>query len=223
MNDRSALKLLAAQLACPHGEQGLDIANMMNTTNAQITERSITSLAPVTGQSVIEIGCGNGELSKPILAALGREGHFIGIELSQMMASEAYNRLAHHPSGCKVSIHCSSCTNADITTGSVDAILAINVIYFVDDLSVLLTKALSWLRPGGRLVIGIRSPAVLRQMPFSEFGFIHREQQAISEQLLRCGFTDIHSEHHDEGVIDLAGSEVPIDAVIFTASKPLAG
>jgi len=211
--DKEQLQQLASQLACPTGTA---VSEKMNVANAFISARSIEALAARPDERVIEIGPGNGILSLPIIEALGAGGHYIGLELSDDMARQAAANLSQKE-GCSVDIHCGDSVTAPIDKNSVDGVIAVNVLYFFEDISEILGKISSWLKPGGRAIFGVRSSQSLKGMPFTRFGFHIRTLEEITAELKANGFGKVSSEYFDEGVSQLEDIEIAVDSVIIRA------
>lgn len=213
--DDAQLQEIARQLSCPSGEGGAAVGESMNDVNAFITARTIEALAPKAGERIAEIGPGNGALSRPVVAALGRDGHYVGIELSADMARAAETCLKGEGQA-RVTMHLGDCLTAPIGKGSLDGLMAVNVLYFVEDLSGLFQGVSGWLGPGGRAVFGVRTPRSLDAMPFTRFGFRIRPREEIEESLRAAGFSRIESSYFDEGVGKLGDMEIPLDSLVVT-------
>lgn len=212
------LQELARQFACPDGELGLEVGGVMNKMNAFINARSIEALKPSGGEKILEIGFGNGLLSQPIIDALGADGHFIGIEKSETLARQAVERFQRE--GVRnVTVDSRDYSEAAIEHGSLNGVLAVNLIYFIEDGAAFFAKLYDWLAPGGRAVIGVRSSGVLKKMPVTAFGFIIRTEQEIAGLLRDAGFAKVESAYHDEGTVTFKDMELAIDSVIFSAYK----
>ena len=209
---------LAHQLACPNGEQGLALGEKMNVLNGFITERSIKALEPVKGEHILEIGFGNGALSMPIIETIGSDGHFIGVEKSSVLAQQAITRFALEGL-THVTVLEGDCHLVSIENNTLNAVLAVNVIYFIDDLSKLLQKIHGWLKPGGRVVIGIRTPETLQKMAFTKFGFKMRSLDEIKNTMHDAGFINVASDYFDEGVTQFGDLALPIDTLIISSNK----
>ena len=69
--EESELEAIASQLSCPQGEAGMETANKMNQLNAFITSRTLEKLNAGSGDTVVEIGPGNGLLSKEMWTSQG--------------------------------------------------------------------------------------------------------------------------------------------------------
>ncbi len=215
------LQAMAAQLAHPSGEAGTAIAANMNVANARLAERAIAALAAATGQSVVEIGPGNGRLSVDLVRQLGEGGRYTAIELSPDMARECRTNLSEI-SPCAVTVMNIDCRAAALAPGSVDGIFGTNFVYFLDDLTQFLQLAYRWLKPGGRLVIGIRSKTAMAALPFTPFGFRLRESSEIVAAMTAQGWHEIRDEYHDdEGEREINGLVVKVDAHIISGKKPI--
>lgn len=214
--DDIELEKIAAQLACPNGEAGASMGEKMNDTNAFITERSIEMLAPKSDEWIAEIGPGNGVLSIPVIESIGKSGHYIGLEQSEDMARQASKRLGQGHS-TQITIHAGDCMNAPIEDGTIDGLMAVNVLYFIEDIPALFTTISRWLKPGARVVFGVRSPQSLEGMPFTRFGFRIRSLEEITEGLQANGFGGVESAYFDEGTAKLGDLEIPVDSLIIKA------
>ena len=211
--EESELEAIASQLSCPQGEDGIETANKMNLLNAFITTRTLEKLNADPGDTVVEIGPGNGLLSKEMIDSLGASGCYYGIELSEDMAKEASQNLSS--SSCKVEIlHC-DCNKAKIPEQSVDAIMAVNLLYFIDNLEALFTKLKVWLKPGGRVVFGVRSDKSLNSMPFVHYKFSVRTPESIVDIMQNSGFQDVDYAYHDEGELMFGELPVTVDSIII--------
>lgn len=217
MEQKDLIKL-AQQLACPKGEQGLSLATKMNIQNANIINSAIDALAPVKGEHILEIGFGNGELSEPIIEKIGAAGHYTGVEQSNELAQQALNRFTHNGFE-QVTIHAKDCHAVDIDENTLDGVLAVNVLYFINDLSVLFNKVYDWLKPGGRMVLGVRSATSLQSMPFTQYGFNIRTQDEIENALHATGFSHIENDYFDEGSTQFEDLTLVVDSLVISASK----
>ena len=212
--DEQQVRVIADQLSQPKGEMAVSIGEKMNEVNAFISEQTISALQPSTGHSIVEIGPGNGTLSKSMVSALGVKGRYTGIELSAEMAIEASRQLGHGAT-CPVQIHTCGYDDAPIEPGTVDGVMAVNVLYFIEDLDHLFNRIAGWLKPGGLVAFGIRSEYALKAMPFTRYGFRIRPLETLIHALSRAGFMDVSVQYHDEGEGALGELTFPIDSLIL--------
>lgn len=216
--DENQLREIAAQLACPSGDMGLSVAEAMNKGNAFISARTTETLNPKPGETIAEIGPGNGLLSSPVVEAIGRNGHYIGMELSSEMADTATQNLENLNSA-QILIHVGDAMDAQIKKGTLDGLFAVNLLYFIEDLPGLFGEISNWLKPGGRAVFGVRSEKALKAIPFTRFGFRIRPLDKIMECLKASGFGSVESSYFDEGAETIAGLEVLVDSQIIMATN----
>lgn len=214
--DETTLRSVAAQLARPTGEGAETIAAAMNEVNNAITALAIETLAPHARETIAEIGPGNGTLSLPIVEALGDGGRYLGIELSKDMARVAGATLGAVRSA-RVDIHNGDCRSAPVDAASLDGLMAVNLLYFIDDLPDLFGQIANWLKADGRAVFGIRSPESLNAMPFTQYGFQIRSLEEVEAALRKAGFANIASAYHDEGTTMLGELEIPVDSIVIEA------
>lgn len=212
------LKELAHQLACPEGDQGLVLGEKMNKTNAFIIERSIQALDPKLGEHILEIGFGNGELSMPIIETIGENGHYIGVEKSSVLAQQA-SELFNQNGITHVTVISNDCHSIKIKNNTLDGILAINVLYFIDDIGMFFRKNYDFLKSRGRMVIAIRSSDSLQEMPFTQFSFKIRSLDLIKHELRDAGFINVESDYFNEGVTQFENLKLPIDSLIIRSYK----
>lgn len=211
--EESKLKAFASQLACPNGESAVEVGAAMNIANEFITTRTIAALLPQQNEVIAEIGPGNGTLSVPLLEILGENGKYIGIEYSESMAEEA--RLCLQNKTCGIEIICGDCLSVDIPTNSIDGLMAVNVLYFINDLDKFFSRILSWIKPNGRVIFGIRSEKSLKSLPFSQYGFNIRSLDLIKEHMQQQGFKNIESNYYDEGTVTLGDMDITVDTIVI--------
>jgi arsenite methyltransferase len=215
--DKKQLRTVTAQLALPSGELGTEISDKMNDTNAFITARTIEALAPKDGEFIVELGPGNGALSRGLVKMIGSEGRYFGIEVSEDMAKVAEKTL-REVGTAKVDVHAGDCHTASLADASVDGMMAVNVLYFVDDLDSLLAQIRPWFKPNGRCVFGIRPKRTLEALRFHEFGYHIRSPEEIEDVMRTHDFGEIETKHYDEGEGSLGDITFPNGTIIIKAT-----
>ncbi|WP_413662349.1 class I SAM-dependent methyltransferase [Microbulbifer sp. CNSA002] len=211
------LQSIANQLSCPEGDAGIDIGNKMNVLNQIITSQTIEKLSPQKGESIIEIGPGNGSLSLPILENLGRNGHYLGIEMSEVMAEELQRNLAGNH--CTTKVVYGDCLEVQLKNESIDGVIGVNLLYFIKDLSIFFKHIFKWLKPGGRVAFGIRSDKSLKQLPFTQFKFHIRTTAEIKSLMKDAGFNAVESSFFDKEMVPFGDTTIQADSVIITGKK----
>ena len=211
-------RALAAQLSNPEGEQGLELASTMNKANALVTACTIDCLIPEAGQNVVEIGPGNGMLSFSLTYTLESDGHYQAVERSADMAQQVRDNLAEYAE-CKITVHNEDCFDAPIEDGSVDGIFGVNIIYFIEDIKELFTLFDRWLKPGGRVALGMRTSDTMKALSFTQHGFKLREKEEIEAAMTAVGWRLAGSEYFEEEDVEIDGEKLKVDALVLSAQK----
>jgi SAM-dependent methyltransferase len=208
---------IAHQLARPTGEGGVVITTAMNATNAFITTRALDWLAPARGERLLEIGPGNGRLTLGAVQTLGPEGSYLGFEYAQDTAALVQGTLGKEAAHVQV-LSGDFLSHPPASPG--DALLAVNVVYFFDDLTRFTACCFEWLRPGGRLVIGQRSVSALEKFPPAEYGFHVRPLDRLLHSLHAAGFAAIEARYFGEGITTLGDLTLEVDSIVVRAERP---
>jgi predicted TPR repeat methyltransferase len=96
-----------------------------------------------------------------------------------------------------------------------DAVMAVNVLYFIDDLNSFFETIAGWLKPGARAVFGVRSPETIARMPFTQYGFNARCSDEIEALMRASGFNHVDIACYDEGLVSLGDIEIAMDSMII--------
>jgi protein-L-isoaspartate O-methyltransferase len=216
--DETLKKQIASQLARPSGEGGVQITTSMNTTNAFISARALEALDAQPGEQIFEIGPGNGRLSFEMVKTLGPDGNYLAVEYEADIAAIAAETFADLP--CPSEVRSGDIMGHAPESQSRDGILAVNVLYFIEDLPAFAEKMHAWLKPGGRIVLGFRSQPAMDALPFVEHGFVSRSLDVVLRTLSRAGFESIRTAYFDEGKTTLGDLVVEVDSVVLSARRP---
>ncbi|GAB90034.1 methyltransferase domain-containing protein [Gordonia rhizosphera] len=114
---------------------------------------NIAALDPRPGQTVLDLGCGNGMLLPELARALGRKGRVIGVDMSPDMLTSARARIAEAGEDW-VEILDGRAEAIPLDDATADSIISIQVFEYIPDIPAALAECHRVLRPGGRLVIG---------------------------------------------------------------------
>ena len=173
--------LLVSQLARPHGLLTGPMSALLNRGNRLITAHTIGDLNLKPGDAVLDVGFGGGVGLDMVLA------HEPGVTLAGLDISGDVVKRAR-PRYRGVELVEASVDTMPFTEARFDAVFAVNVVYFWPDLPAAYRELLRVLKPGGRLVLGVRPPATLARLEFSGSG--HREwtPEQYAEALAAEGF-----------------------------------
>ncbi len=131
-----------------------------------LTGQVLGSLELGGGETITDIGCGNG-MYLAGLAAGGHRGPVIGVDLSPGMLAAA--RRAAPLAG----LACGDATALPVRTGAADVSLAMHMLYHVPEPERAVAELRRVTRPGGRVVVVLNAPDHLREL----------------RELIRAGFT----------------------------------
>lgn len=101
------------------------------------------------GDTVVDIGCGNGLLTEEIARAVGASGRVIGIDPSAEMRAPAIQRCAGF-AGVEIMEGCAA--SIALEDGEADKTVAVQVLEYLSDIPAAMQEAYRILRPGGRFV-----------------------------------------------------------------------
>jgi ubiquinone/menaquinone biosynthesis C-methylase UbiE len=119
-----------------------------------MSTRTVELAEPRPGETVLDVACGNGPGLVAASRAVGPSGRVIGIDFATQMLDIAKERV-RAADARNVEVRTGDMTALDIEPGSVDVLLCVLGVFFVDDMPGLLRSFWSLLRPGGRLAITV--------------------------------------------------------------------
>lgn len=120
---------------------------------ADITRRrqaSFDALRPGPGDTILDIGCGNGMLTAELARAVGPTGRIVGIDPSPDMLAAGRERCRDHAS---VEFIEGVADSIPLDDGIADKAVSVQVFEYIEDVDSALDDALRCLKPGGRIVI----------------------------------------------------------------------
>ncbi|HUT50930.1 MAG TPA: methyltransferase domain-containing protein [Alphaproteobacteria bacterium] len=106
-------------------------------------------LAPCTGESVLEIGCGGGAYLRDVALAVGEGGRACGIDIS---ADQIDGARAHCGDAPAAEFHLASALELPFDDGVFDAAFSVQVLEYIEAVDGAIAEAHRTLRPGGRFV-----------------------------------------------------------------------
>jgi SAM-dependent methyltransferase len=119
---------------------------------ADVTRRrrmAFDALHLAAGDVVVDIGCGNGLLTKELARAVGSSGRVVGVDPSADMRALALERCADHSA---VTIKDGLADALPMEDGEADKAVSVQVLEYLDDIPAAMREAHRVLRPGGRFV-----------------------------------------------------------------------
>ena len=163
-------KTIARQLRKPRGLLARKTGNAMNKSNEILYDLTIQTMQPADGESILEIGFGNGKLFWKIFSAANNL-RISGLDYSRDMVAEATNYNRQHVESGHLDLRLGSSDNMPFADSSFDKVFCINVVYFWDKPADHLKEIHRVLKPGGRFLATIRDKDVMNRLPFVKYGF----------------------------------------------------
>ncbi len=154
------------QLKCPSGRAGRLAGQIMTVVNRAPNRFAIGALQIGQADTVLELGFGPGSALKT-LAAAARHGRVLGIDGSPEMLALASRRNRRAIEQGRMQLHPGRFDALPWAAGTVDKILAVNVVYFFNENADEVREARRVLRPGGRMAIYATDRATMSHWKFS--------------------------------------------------------
>ena len=200
------MRVLAAQLRKPEGELGEELANNMSSRNINLTNQAIDSLNLKSGDTVIELGAGNGRASTKAIEIIGEQGRYIAIDHSDDMLRAVEGHMQEQGFPGFDLVH-GNCLEIDNDFGA-DGIFASNFLYFIDDLSALLRQMRTWGKSGARFAFAVRSKTMMQARPFTAYNFKLRDEAEYKAEFKKAGQDCDVQVYQDELLtLDIEGFE----------------
>ena len=139
------------QLAKPAGILGRIILWRLNKANHNMNAMTLDALAIEDRDRLLEIGFGGGALLEGMLRR-GPES-VAGVEISDVALARAQRRLAHAVASGKLELVAIEHENLPFNPGTFSKVCCVNVVYFWDDLSAMLSEVHRVLQAEGRFVL----------------------------------------------------------------------
>ena len=208
------LQQLAKQLRCPDSNDGLQVAEMMNATNANIIDKTIASLQLQAGDSVLEIGPGNGIHIEDILKV--NDVKYYGVDISEAMVSECNSRFIDNSN---VSVVHSDGNTIPFPGLSFTKVFTVNTIYFWENPENYAIEIARVTKPGALLSIGYIPKRIMQNIPFAKYGFTLYSEDTVRDLLENVGFSISNETTETELVTSNSGQRIEREFVIITAVK----
>jgi arsenite methyltransferase len=177
---------LARQLGRPAGLAGRLVAKGLNRGNRKLIEAAVAALPGVPGATLADVGFGGG-LGLRLLLARPHVTAVHGVEISTTMLDRARAQFAGDVAGGRLHLHDASMAAMPVMADSLDGIISVNTVYFVDDLDGALRELARTLKRSGRVALGVGDPQAMEAMSLTAHGFRLRPLDAIEDAIGRAG------------------------------------
>jgi ubiquinone/menaquinone biosynthesis C-methylase UbiE len=211
------LKNIARQLSCPEGEHGIKTGEMMHANNIGMTNAAIDSLDIQNGETVLEIGHGNGGHIAQLLSKAQNLNYF-GADISATIIAEAKKINQDFITNGKVNFKLTDGNNLPFENHQFDKIFTVNTIYFWTKPSEYLNEIKRTLKPNGLLALCFADKSFMENLPFTAYGFTLYEVEKVKELLENVDFTIKETIKKLEQVQSKTGERVEREYYVVTAS-----
>ena len=164
------LKEIASQLRMPAGDKGIEKGHIMNEANVAMIDKTLETLQPVAGETILEIGHGNAHhLMKLLKMAPGIK--YSGLDISETMHLEAKKYCAENGLESQTTFVHYEGQTIPFESQTFDKIFTINTLYFWESPEAYLNELHRILKPGGKLLITYAEEESMDKLPFTSYGF----------------------------------------------------
>ncbi|WP_260956419.1 class I SAM-dependent methyltransferase [Pseudomonas citri] len=200
----------AYQVADWNGQSGeYWVANQarLDAMMAVFGQAAIEAAAPVTGERVLDVGCGAGASSLDLAARVGAGGYVLGVDISEPLIGRAR---ALAPQDTPALFRVADASGAELPEGAFDILFSRFGVMFFDDPTGAFAHMRRALRPGGRVAFvcwrgavendWVRLPMVALKGivplttppdPEAPGPFSFGDRARVTRILTAAGFTDI--------------------------------
>ena len=202
---------LAKQLGRPEGIRGRVLGRGLNRGNRSAVTAAVKATELQAGQVGADVGFGGGLGLQLLLDAVGPAGHVHGVELSDTMLAAAQRRHRADVQAGRMTLVPGVLEQLPLQHASVDGLVTVNTLYFVEDVAAVFRELARVLRPSGRAVIGVGDPAAMARMPMTQHGFRLRSPEELTAGLAEAGLGVRHERLGHDGRsfhLLIAGHEV---------------
>ena len=201
------------QLRKPEGAEALATTARMEQLNALFYYHAESQLPEQGELKLLEIGPGNGAHALPWLKE-NPTLHYHALDYSTDVLAICQVRLKERRTQTRFTA--GDARNPELyEPDSCDVILSVNTIYFMDDLEALFRLWFQSLKPGGKLLLGFRPAAVMRQFPFSAHGFVLYGEAEVRNALLSAGFEAVDEIEFQDAPREVDGREVSVSGCFW--------
>jgi len=198
---------LASQLRCPSGENGLKLGLNMADTNAGMTRNTWKMLPVAPGDSVLEIGFGNGSHIQEIFEH--NPGiKYTGVDISETMVREALAINEMLQDTGKLDLVHTDGKTIPFPDATFDKVFTVNTLYFWEHPETYLEEIRRVMKPGAICCIAFAAESFMKHLPFVRFGFRLYNPDSAIELVDKRLFDVIAIQEHQEVVKSNTGENV---------------
>lgn len=201
------LQAIASQLKLPTGEKGIEMGNMMNETNINMTRHSIQNLNISNENKILELGHGNAGHVE-FLFEQAENLKYYGLEMSELMFQEARQINRNFVSQKQAFFSLYDGNKIPFENDFFDKIFTVNTIYFWQKPEELLAEIYRVLKPNGNFCLTFAEEDFMKQLPFTQFEFELYSTEKAQELIKKTPFKIVYTETQTEKVKSKTGELV---------------
>jgi len=209
---------IASQLKHPTGEKGIEMANMMNETNINMTRHSIQNLNISAENIILEMGHGNAGHVEFIFEQAENLKYY-GLEMSELMFQEARQINRNFVSQKQAFFSLYDGNNIPFEDEFFDKIFTVNTIYFWKEPEKMLSEIYRILKPNGVFCITFAEESFMKQLPFTKYEFELYSTEKVEKLIQRTSFKITNKETLTEKVKTRTGELVDRDFTTIVLEK----
>jgi len=162
------------------------VSFFMNLQIRPMYEEAIRFLSLSGGESVLDIGCGNGYVLNMI--AKKYNGSFTGIDISGSIIRAAISRNRKAVDSNKMMFSCQNMSAMTFSDDSFDRVYTINTVYFWDNIPNVMNEISRVLKVGGLFVNTLFTNETLEGYPHTKYGYKKHSEKELTEAGTNIGF-----------------------------------
>ena len=210
------VKEIAAQLRCPFGDEGVQIASLMENTNSSMINVTIERLDLKKDDVLLELGPGNGFHLERILEQCRQ---VFTVDISELMISNISRKYKKFIDEERLKNFLGDGRKIPISREIIDKAFTVNTIYFWKEPKDYLNEIGKCMRSGGELYITYAHKKFMETLPFSNYGFKLYDEKLIESISCNKKFTIENQKSYKEIVTSKLGEDIEREFVIAKLIK----
>ncbi len=175
------------------------MGRLLNRDNRSTVQAAVHAAEVEPGGVVADLGFGGGVGLALLLDEVGASGRVVGVDFSTTMLAVARRRYRDECARGRLTLHEGTMLDLPLPDDSLDGLITVNTVYFIEDLASAFAEMSRVLKRGGRVVVGIGDPDTMAASPYVEHGFRARPVDEVARLLGGAGLRQVRRERVGEG------------------------